>query len=234
MKKKLLALLLVMAMLLSNASLVFAKDAPKQEIKKMGGMIQTAEERNLNLPYTDVSETDWFYPFVGFMYDLQLMKGLTPTTFGPNETLSRGQFVTILYRFIVESNVPYVPVFKDVPAGQFYTDAAIWGYATGIMSGYADGRFGPADPVTREQVVTTLYRFADYYGFNMSAAADLSQYGDRGNVSAFAVKPMTWAVGSGVITGDGGLLNPQGTANRAVCATIITRFVVYYEDEFTE
>lgn len=181
------------------------------------------------LPFTDVPKDAWFYGYVMEIYHYGIMTGLTNDTFGPDEKLSRGQFATILYRMSGEEpKVPYQPVFSDVPDDNaFYKDAAIWAWATDVITGYEDGSFGPSDMITREQMATILYRYADKVGEDVSARVDLSAFPDCGSVSPFAVEAMNWAVAAGLISGEGvdGSLNPQGDASRAVCATIMSRFI---------
>lgn len=181
------------------------------------------------LPFTDVPEDAWFYGYVMEIYHYGIMTGLTYDTFGPNEDLSRGQFATILYRMSGEEpKVPYQPIFSDVPDDNaFYKDAAIWAWAVDVITGYEDGRFGPSDQITREQMATILYRYADKLGEDVSARVDLGTFPDSGNVSDWAMDAMNWAVAVGLISGEGtdGSLNPQGNANRAVCATIMSRFI---------
>ena len=100
-----------------------------------------------------------------------------------------------------------------------------WASANGIVTGYSNGSFGPDDTITREQMAAILYRYARYKGYDLSARTDLSGYTDAGQVSAYATDPMTWAVGSGLITGTSGTtLSPAGSATRAQAAVILARF----------
>ena len=100
-----------------------------------------------------------------------------------------------------------------------------WASANGIVTGYSNGSFGPDDTITREQMAAILYRYARYKGYDLSARTDLSGYTDAGQVSAYATAPMTWAVGSGLITGTSGTtLSPAGSATRAQAAVILARF----------
>ena len=99
------------------------------------------------------------------------------------------------------------------------------------MGGYSNGYFGPDDAMTREQFATMMYRYACYKGYdvNISGSQDtFYAFPDAGQVTAFAETAMQWAVNRGLISGDQGMLNPQGTANRAVTATIMNRFIDVY------
>lgn len=178
--------------------------------------------------FTDVPDNAWFYNDVYFVYNLGIMTGLNETTFGPSEPLGRGQFATILYRMEGAPETAYQDIYPDVSDGKFYTSPAMWGKATGVITGYANGSFGPADKITREQVATILYRYATASEMNTSQRADLSSFPDHAKVSSFSREALEWAVGVGIISGDGGNINPQGDASRAQCATMIMRFLRYY------
>lgn len=130
--------------------------------------------------------------------------------------------VTILYRLEGSPAVQDASPFADVPAGTWYTDAVIWGAANGIVEGYGDGRFGPTDPVTREQVASILYRYTAYRGVDVSAEASLDGYVDEASVSTWAEQAVEWAVAEGLISGtDAKALMPAGRASRAETAQIL-------------
>ena len=186
----------------------------------------SAEE--LIMSYTDVSEKDWFYSYVDEVFIKRIMTGMKPTRFGPNESLSRAEFATILYRMEGSPEVDFKEVFKDVPEGQFYSSAVIWASSKDveIINGYTDGRFGPNDKITREQMAVMLYRYADYKGDAMSVTDDLRDFPDAGLISDFAKQGMQWAVGARIISGNADkTLAPQASTSRAVCATMVTRIL---------
>lgn len=118
--------------------------------------------------------------------------------------------------------------FPDVSDGLFYTGPAMWAKDSGVISGYDDGRFGPADEITREQMAVMMFRYANILGLDTSARGDMSGFPDADRVSSFADEAVGWAVGKELIRGDRGMINPQGTAERAQCATIIMRFLEGY------
>ena len=181
------------------------------------------------LPFTDVKEDDWFYEAVEYVYNKDIMTGMRKTVFGPAKTLSRAQFAVVLNRMNGAPEVAYSEKFPDVPEGEWYTNAVLWANSIGVVKGYQNGYYGPADPITREQMVVMMYRYAKYMGFDVSESDSLSRYPDASSVSAWAKDAVKWAVGAGIITGDGGRINPQGKVSRAVCATIIQRFCEKYE-----
>lgn len=186
----------------------------------------------VKLPYEDVAEEDWYYDAVHYNYLAKTMTGLNEKEFGPGKALVRADFAVILHRMEGTPEVEYKPVFPDVEDGIWYTDAVLWANSTGIVKGYQDtGLFGPADCISREQMVSMLYRYAEYKGYDVSSKADLAKFEDAENVSEFAEEAMQWAVAAGIISGkgDGTILDTQGSANRAECAAIIMRFMEAYE-----
>lgn len=177
------------------------------------------------MDFDDVSENDWYYDYVKDVYEKGLMTGLNDTTFGPGENLARAQFAVILYRMNGEPEVEYNDAFYDVPENEWYTKAVLWANQIGVVTGYSNGNFGPADNITREQMALMMYRYADYLGYDTSERADLSSFSDASFISDYALEAMQWANAKGIITGKSdGRLDPNGYAVRAECATIILRF----------
>ncbi len=194
-------------------------------------VLVTKKAPDTQLPFPDVDSESWYADAVRFVYTQGIMKGFDDNRFGPSELLSRSQFATILYRLEGEPSVEYSPsAFKDVDDGTFYTKAAMWAKETGVITGYDDGRFGPEDNISREQMAVMMFRYAKYREFDTTTRADLSKFPDKDAVSGFAKEGVDWAVGKGLITGDQGRINPQGSAERAQTATIIQRFMTAYGD----
>ena len=187
------------------------------------------------LPYEDVAETDWFYDEVAYNYYAETMTGTDPTHFSPYATLVRAQFATILHRIEGEPVVAYTNRFPDVPDKQFYSTAVLWAADAKVVTGYTDsGCFGTNDPITREQMVVMMYRYADYKNYDISKTADLSSFSDAEQVSGFAETAMKWAVENGIIEGKENTdnsyrLDPQGSTSRAECAIIIQRFMETFD-----
>ncbi len=176
------------------------------------------------LPFTDIDEKHWAYGSIQYVYEHSMMKGTEDTRFSPDVSTDRSMIVTILHR-LEGSPEEGQNVFTDVPAGVWYTAPVAWAAENKIVQGYGNGRFGPGDVITREQMVTFLHRYAKYKGYSVAASADLSQFRDLDTLSGFALEPMRWAVGCGLINGTGdGLLSPQGSATRAQAAAILARF----------
>ena len=178
------------------------------------------------LPFTDVKEDDWFHDAVRYVYDNGLMDEVGDGQFAPNATTNRAMVVTILYRLAGEPAVSGDTAFTDVAAGQWYTDAVLWAAQNGIVNGVSETEFAPAGDLTREQLATVLYRYAQDQGYDVSASADLSGYPDAGQIQSWAQDAMTWAVAEGLFLQgfEDDSLQPAGTATRAQIATILMRF----------
>ena len=176
------------------------------------------------LPFTDVQEDMWYYSAVQYVYAQGLMAGTTTSTFSPDMSTSRGMIVTILHR-LSGSPAGGSSNFTDVATDMYYADAVAWAAANGVVSGYGDGRFGPNDPITREQMALILQGYARLEGKDVSARTDLSVYTDAGAVSNYALEAMRWARAVGLINGTSDTtLTPRGTATRAQAAVILRGF----------
>ena len=177
------------------------------------------------LPFTDVAEGDWFHDSVRYVYDNGLMDGVGDGQFAPNATTTRAQLVTILYRLAGEPDVSGDVGFTDVEPGLWYTDAVAWAAEKGIVNGISETEFSPAGDLTREQLATILFRYAESMGYDVSAQADLSGFPDAGDIQSYATEALSWAVAEGLLQGfEDESLQPGGTATRAQIATILMRF----------
>ena len=198
---------------------------PSSAVTVKASFVKDETPVDTGLPFTDVKADNWFYEAVKYAYDNKLMDGTSSTTFAPLMTTNRAMIVTILWRLEGSPVVNYAMNFSDVESGVWYTEAVRWAAAEGIVKGYSDTVFAPDDTVTREQLATILYRYAEYKEYDVSAKGDLTTFADGSTVSTWAADGMTWAVGAQLITGkDGGKLDPTGTATRAEVATILMRF----------
>ena len=185
----------------------------------------TEPSEETTMPFTDVDENDWFYDAVKYAYENELMSGTALDTFSPDTNTTRGMIVSILYRLEGSPAITERAAFTDVESGQYYADAVAWAAANGIVSGYDAFTFGPNDNITREQMASILYRYAQYKGIDTSAAGNLAAFSDNASISAYARTAISWAVGEGLVSGMGdGTLAPQGQATRAQVASILMRF----------
>ena len=180
--------------------------------------------------FADAVPTAWYHDGVHYCIENGLMQGVSTASFLPNGSTTRAQLVTILWR--LEGNPAPVSAagFSDVADGAWYAVAVRWAAGCGVVKGYDNGCFGPNDAVTREQMVTILYRYAQYKGYDVSIGEDTNilSFNDALTVSGYSIPAMQWACGSGLMTGaqrDGGMaLAPRDTTTRAQTATLLMRF----------
>ena len=145
MKKRVLSLVMTLVMMVSLLPNAFAAKQPT---------------------FTDVNKDMWCYDYVEFVAKKGYFKGTTETTFAPNNTMTRQQFVTVLGRMVGAKVDHSVTVFSDVPVNTYSTGYIAWAVKHGIVNGYADGTFKPTNPVTRQQMAAFMSRFMDYYTSN--------------------------------------------------------------------
>lgn len=176
-------------------------------------------------PFTDVPASHWAHDDITYVYENDLMNGTDGSLFSPESTTTRAQVVTVLYRLAGQPAANWENPFWDVPASAWFHDAVTWAWENDITGGVSSTHFGAGNAVTREQLATFLYRYAQDQGYDTSARADLSGYSDAGLVSSYATEALSWANATGLITGTTATtLSPQGSATRAQVATILSRF----------
>ena len=141
-----------------------------------------------------------------------------------DELKARGMIAQVFYNLEGKPAVSGESPFGDVEAGQWYADAVNWAAANDIVEGYGNGKFGPKDDITREQMAQILYNYAVFKGYDVSTQGDLSAFNDGEKTSDWALTAMQWAVGTGLMQGYDGNLNPTGTATRAEVAQILINF----------
>ena len=162
-----------------------------------------------DLPFIDVTSTDWFYSDIKYAYETGLMTGTSGTAFSPEAPVTRGMVMTILARREGIRTDRYTP---------WYAAGCEWAKANGISDGS-----NPEAPVTREQLAAMLYRYAALKGRDLTAGENLN-FTDASDVSAYALPALQWATGEKILTGSNGALNPQAPATRAQLAAILHRY----------
>ena len=196
--------------------------------------VAIVEEPAFVNPFTDVPDDVWYTEYVLMMAEAGIIKGMTETTFEPETNLTRAQLVTMLYRLVSEPSVEgLTEPFTDVPEGLWYTDAVIFAYNVGLVNGVTETTFEPDAKITREQLVTILYRLAKAAGADVSIGEETNilSYPDAEKISPYAVEALQWAVGEGILNGityegDNEIyLAPQGLATRAQAAKLIVTFL---------
>lgn len=176
--------------------------------------------------FKDVKAGQWYVDAIQFVYDRKIMTGTGTDTFSPNSTLTRGQFVTVLYSMENKPATSFKNTFTDVKKTDYYALPAIWAYNNGITSGTGNGKFSPNANITREQLAAMLYKYATVKNLNKAFNSNaLDNFSDKNQVSSYAVEAMKWAVSQGIISGKGGRLDPKGNATRAECAAMVTRLL---------
>ena len=210
----------------SGKAIAIAESNGKYTFKMPGSAVTvsaTFKAESSSLPFTDVDTGDWFYEAVQYAYENGMMNGVGNNLFAPSSNLTRGMIAQVLY------NLEGTPaagngVFTDVVTDQWYADAVNWAAANDIVGGYGNGKFGPEDDITREQMAQILYNYATFKGYDISVQGDLSAFNDGAKTSDWALSAMKWAVGTGLLQGYNGNLNPTGTATRAEVAQILMNF----------
>ena len=191
----------------------------------------TLTARFVPFPFTDVPADvwDWARPYIAFVYVREVMQGDGDGRFNPGGTFTRAMVAVTLWNAEGRPEVDWSPVFTDIPenAPDWYRTAVMWAYENNVMQGHGDGRFGPTEPITREQFAATLARYAD---FEVPENFVLN-FPDTDDVSPWAVDYMRWANYHDLIRGTGGgLLLPGGFTDRAQAATILARFIMAFVD----
>ncbi len=187
----------------------------------------TFKELPVELPFTDLTN-DWYMDAVKYAYRHHFIEGYPGNLFKPDTNITRGQIVTMLWRLEGSTKVSGNP-FTDVKAGAWYADAVNWAQSKGIVTGYGNGKFGPNTEITREQLATILYRYAQYKGYDTAGRGNLAKFKDGGKASSWAVTGLQWSVSAGLIEGmDATTLAPKGTATRAQAATMMMRLCEQY------
>ena len=178
-------------------------------------------------PFDDIQEKDWYYESVLEIYKRGIMKGTSENTFGPNLNATRGMIATIIYR-LDESGEIIDSTFTDVEKGKYYYYAIGWAEKNVVVKGYGDGTYGPDDTITREQLVTILYRYSLEQKFSSASQnyIGLTKFNDENEISEYAKPAMAWACEKGIINGKGNnILDPKGYATRAEVAKTILNYM---------
>ena len=189
--------------------------------------------------FDDVRDGEWYVPYVQYVYDEGLMKG-NDVLFNPVKAVTRAQFITTLYRLAGEPEVTDYSAceeLSDVSEGKYYTAAVCWAYSEGITTGNTYTKtFGVEDSLTRQQLVTFMFRYAEKTGCDIEVDGDYSFMLNADKVNSYAEEAMSWSVGMGLINGSkktdsqGNIvydLAPQKSATRAQLAKILSVFAEF-------
>ena len=169
--------------------------------------------------FSDVDSSAWYADAVAYCREHGLMAGITSTTFEPESTLTRSQLAAVLYRAEGEPAVTGTDSFPDTVEGSWYSSAVLWALREGLVSGYDNGLFGTADPVTREQMTAIFWRYAG------SPSAGEAGFSDAAAAGGYAAAALAWAESSGVIAPvSGNIFAPKEDATRAQVAAALMAF----------
>lgn len=184
--------------------------------------------RNSLNPFGDVNEDDWFYDGVIYAYNNRLMNGVTEGVFAPDLNLSRAVVAVLFHRYVGEPKVPDMKSpFTDVSDNAWYASAVIWAAKNNIMIGNGNGRFGPNDVITREQLATLLLRFQTSEGLSLPNILTEFDWSDQDDIRDWAKDAVDVLTAQGVfrdIQNPDGKFKPQDDATRAEIAAILYRF----------
>ena len=182
--------------------------------------------------YKDVPANAWFASFVNEGTMRGLINGMSQTEFSPNAQMNRAMFVTILSRIYQSMDGSAIvdgdKTFGDVADNTWYSAPVRWAADAGVTNGDG-GNFAPNRSISREEVVTMLYRYAKAQGFDVTTTGDkMSGFKDAGTTSSYAVDAMEWACEKGIMNGSEGMLTPHATATRAQATKIMVAFMDAY------
>ncbi len=212
---------------------VRAKTHIEFSFKKATGTSQTPDnpqtsdtpENQEKSRFTDVLPGTWYFDAVEKIVEMGLFAGTSATEFSPNMPMTRAMLVTVLYRLEGKPSVIADVTFKDVGAGEWYTDAIAWASVNGIVSGYSADKFGTNDSISRQDMVTIFYRYLKYKGLTPAEGASLDLYTDADKLSDYAKPAMEWANATGLVKGTSDTtLSPKDNCTRAQVATIVLRY----------
>lgn len=175
-----------------------------------------------SLRFFDVTEDAWYHDAVYYAAENGLFNGTSSGIFAPNQSMTRGMAVTVLYRMSGSpTHTAQHSSFTDVADGQWYTDGVLWATENGITNGCGDGTFQPNQKITRQEFAVFLYRMSG----NPGSETPAHPFGDWNRVESFAVPAMNWAIANGLMKGDEfGMLVPGNPVTRAMAATLLQRY----------
>lgn len=202
-----------------------------QEAKLTVFLLLADNSHTDSCPFEDVTADQYYYDAVLWAVENGITDGVDESHFAPAQACTRAQLAAFLYRYAETQGMGFTGAwmfrlpFTDVP--QWCQEAVAWCYQKDIVQGYGNGLFGTDDTVTREQVVTMLYRFAVAMGMDVTAGEDTNilSYNDAFDVSDYAVAAFQWATGAGIVQGTDGNLLPQANCTRSQIVTMLYRLL---------
>ena len=204
----------------------FSKIIDNSDIPLVEEPDDSYDNTDIVMNFRDINKEDWFYDAVLKVYKEGIMSGTSPYEFSPGLSLTRGMVVSVLHRLSGDEFSTRDIKFIDVSKDKYYANSVAWANENDIVSGYDLNHFGPEDNITREQLVSILYRYA---GSDVVSINDL-KFIDKSEISDWAKSAVIWAVDEGIVSGrTDGTFDPKGFTTRAELASILYRF--YYNTQ---
>ena len=176
--------------------------------------------------FYDVDKNAWYAEDVKYVVENGIFNGVEKNSFAPNKKLTRAMLVTVLYRMAGEPATNRSIPFGDIDMGAYYASAVSWAKQNGIVTGITENEFSPNANITREQIASIIFRYAQYKGMDAMTLEENLHFNDNDEISEYAVSAMNWAVGRGLINGKTETtLNPKDNVTRAEIAAILHRFI---------
>ena len=177
-------------------------------------------------PFTDVPEKHWARTAVNYLYQRDIVSGVSSTKYGVNVNVTRAQAVMMIWRAVDSPDPKGKNTFSDVKSSAYYVDAVVWAEENGIVSGTGNGKFSPNDNITREQLVAIMYKLAQFQGLDVSEKAEL-KFKDTGKIASWAQEATKWALAAGLVSGyEDNTFRPKNTATRAEYAQILYKYLL--------
>ncbi|MDR0813093.1 MAG: S-layer homology domain-containing protein [Oscillospiraceae bacterium] len=176
--------------------------------------------------FYDTPTTAWYAKYVKWAAENSVVTGYPDNTFRPNNTMTRAEFVQVLYSLAGKPSVAATTAFTDVKSGDWYIKAVSWAVESGITSGVGNGEFSPGGSVTREQAVAFLYKYAKANGDNADYSGVALTFTDKADISGWAIPAVQWSAANKIVSGyPDGTFGPQNTATRAEVVTILYGYI---------
>ena len=172
--------------------------------------------------FDDVPETHWAYTYVEYMAEIGFVNGKTGNLFYPGDSITRGEFVTILARMSGETLTEYGGDFTDVGASQYYAKAVEWALRAGVTLGTSETTFSPDVEISRQDIAVMIMRYITYKGFELDRKNALTEFSDAAQIAEYANDAVTAMQRANVISGyEDGSFRPTGSATRAESAKML-------------
>ena len=201
------------------------QEKQKEEIQEEQEKTEV-EEKNMfsETTFDDVKQDDWHYESVKYVYENNLMRG-TGNGFEPDNNMTRAMLVTVLFNIEKTDKTTFSHTFIDVPSDEWYNNSVAWAYENNIVAGIGENEFAPDENLSREQMMTIIYRYAKMKGYIVDSKSDLSQYKDTDIISDWAMEAVEWSNAVELVRGTSDTtLSPLDGATRAEVATILMKF----------